>query len=204
MNMVRKSSEDTILEMARKSGMIRAFEIRRAGLHPEYLRNLCRDGRLIRSGRGLYALPDSDITQHHSLAEACKLVPHGIICLLSALSYHDIGTQNPHEVWMTIGRSKRKPTVEYPPIRTFRSSGPALIEGIEETEIEGVPVRIYSPSKTVADCFKYRNKVGIDVAVEALREGWRTRRLTVDELVRHARICRVLNVMQPYMEAIVS
>ena len=199
-----RQSEDAILEMARRTGMIRALEIRKAGHHPEYLRRLCRDGRLIRTGRGLYALPDSTITQHHSLAEACKRVPHGIVCLLSALSYHDVGTQNPHEVWMTIDRAKRKPKVDYPPIRTFRSSGPALIEGVDEIEIEGVPVRIYNPAKTVADCFKYRNKVGMDVAIEALREGWRAKLLTVDELVQHARICRVLKVMQPYMEAIVS
>lgn len=204
MRSVRKSAEDAIMRMAHNAGMIRALEVREAGLHSEYLRGLCRDGRLVRTGRGLYALPDSNITEHHSIAEACKRVPHGIICLLSALSYHDIGTQHPHEVWMTIDRAKRKPRVEYPPIRTFRSSGPALVGGIEEIEIEGVPVRIYSPAKTVADCFKYRNRVGIDVAIEALREGWQARLLTVDELVRHARMCRVLKIMQPYMEAIVS
>ena len=159
---------------------------------------------MIRTGRGLYVLADGDFTEHHSLAEACKRVPHGIICLLSALSYHEIGTQNPHEVWMAIDRAMRKPKVDYPPIRIFRFSGVSLREGIEEKKIEGVSIRVYNPAKTVADCFKYRNKVGLDVAIEALKECWRSQRCTVDELVHYARICRVRNIMQPYMEAIVA
>jgi predicted transcriptional regulator of viral defense system len=196
--------ENTIIKMARKTGVVRAREIRKAGLHPEYLRKLCKSGLLIRTGRGLYVLADGDFTEHHSLAEACKRVPHGIICLLSALSYHEIGTQNPHQIWMAIDRSMRKPEVDYPPIRIFRFSGPSLKEGIEEKKIEGVSVRVYNPAKTVADCFKYRNKVGIDVAIEALKECWRSRRLTIDELVHYAKICRVRNIMQPYIEAIVA
>jgi len=190
--------------MAIKTGVVRAREIREAGLHPEYLRKLCKSGQLIRTGRGLYVLADGDFTEHHSLAEACKRVPHGIICLLSALSYHEIGTQNPHQIWMAIDRTMRKPKVDYPPIRIFRFSGPSLKEGIEEKKIEGVSVRVYNPAKTVADCFKYRNKVGIDVAIEALKECWRSRRCEIDELVHYARICRVRNIMQPYMEAIVA
>ena len=198
------TTENTILEMARKTGVIRAREIREAGLHPEYLRKLCKSGHLIRTGRGLYSLADGDITEHHSLAEACKRIPHGIICLLSALSYHEIGTQNPHQIWMAIDRTMRKPKVDYPPIRIFRFSGPSLKEGIEEKKIEGVWVRVYNPAKTVADCFKYRNKVGIDVAIEALKECWRSRRCEIDKLVHYARICRVSNIIQPYMETIVS
>ena len=190
--------------MARKTGVVRAREIRTAGLHPEYLRRLCESGHLVRTGRGLYVLAEGDFTEHHSLAEACKRVPHGIICLLSALSYHEIGTQNPYQIWMAIDRAMRKPKVDYPPIRVFRFSGLSLKEGIEEKKIEGVSVRVYNPAKTVADCFKYRNKVGIDVAIEALKECWRSRRCTIDELVRYARICRVQNIMQPYMEAIVA
>ena len=198
------NAENIIIEMARKTGVIRAREIRKAGLHTEYLRRLCKSGRLIRTGRGLYVLADGDFTEHHTLAEACKRVPHGIICLLSALSYHEIGTQNPHGVWMAIDRTMRKPKVDYPPIRIFRFSGPSLNEGIEEKKIEAVSVRVYNPAKTVADCFKYRNKVGIDVAIEALKECWQSRRCTIDELVRYALICRVRNIMQPYMEAIVA
>ena len=204
MNEISNSTENAILKMARKTGVVRAREIREAGLHPEYLRKLCKTGQLIRTGRGLYSLADGDFTEHHSLAEACMRVPHGIICLLSALSYHQIGTQNPHQIWMAIDRAMRKPKVDYPPIRIFRFSGPSLKEGIEEKKIEGVSVRVYNPAKTVADCFKYRNKVGIDVAIEALKECWRSGRCEIDELVNYARICRVSNIMQPYMEAIVS
>jgi len=204
MKAASNTTENTILQMARKTGVVRAREIREAGLHPEYLRKLCKRGKLIRTGRGLYVLADGDFTEHHSLAEACKRVPHGIICLLSALSYHEIGTQTPHEVWMAIDRAMRKPKVDYPSIRVFRFSGPSLKEGIEEIKIEGVSVRVYNPAKTVADCFKYRNKVGIDVALEALKECWRSRRCTIDELVHYAKICRVRNIMQPYMEAIVA
>jgi predicted transcriptional regulator of viral defense system len=204
MKEISNSTENLILKMARKTGVVRAREIREAGLHPEYLRKLCKSGQLIRTGRGLYSLADGDFTEHHSLAEACKRVPHGIICLLSALSYHEIGTQNPHQIWMAIDRGMRKPKVDYPPIRIFRFSGLSLEEGIEEKKIEGVSVRLYNPAKTVADCFKYRNKVGIDVAIEALKECWRSRRCEIDELVHYSKICRVSNIMQPYMEAIVS
>jgi predicted transcriptional regulator of viral defense system len=204
MKTASNNSENAILKMVRKTGVVRAREIRKAGLHSEYLRRLCQSGQLIRTGRGLYVLADGDFTEHHSLAEACKRVPHGIICLLSALSYHEIGTQNPHEVWMAIDRAMRKPKVDYPPIRIFRFSGVSLREGIEEKKIEGVSIRVYNPAKTVADCFKYRNKVGLDVAIEALKECWRSQRCTVDELIHYARICRVRNIMQPYMEAIVA
>ena len=204
MNAASNITENIILQMARKTGVVRAREIREAGLHSEYLRRLCKSGQLIRTGRGLYVLADGDFTEHHSLAEACKRVPHGIICLLSALSYHEIGTQTPHEVWMAIDRAMRKPKVDYPSIRVFRFSGQSLKEGIEEKKIEGVSVRVYNPAKTVADCFKYRNKVGIDVAIEALKECWRSRRCEIDELFHYAKICRVHNIMQPYMEAIVA
>ena len=204
MKAASNTTESTILQMARKTGVVRAREIREAGLHPEYLRKLCKSGQLIRTGRGLYVLADGDFTEHHSIAEASKRVPHGIVCLLSALSYYEIGTQNPHQIWMAIDRAMRKPKVDYPPIRIFRFSGPSLKEGIEEKKIEGVSVQVYNPAKTVADCFKYRNKVGIDVAIEALKECWRSRRCEIDELIYYAKICRVRNIMQPYMEAIVS
>ena len=204
MKIASNNSENAILKMAHETGVVRAREIRKAGLHPEYLRKLCKSGKLIRTGRGLYVLADGDFTEHHSLTEASKRVPHGIICLLSALSYHEIGTQHPHQIWMAIDRAMRKPKVDYPPIWIFRFSGPSLKEGIEEKKIEGVSVRVYNPAKTVADCFKYRNKVGIDVAIEALKDCWRSQRCTIDELVHYARICRVRNIMQPYMEAIAA
>ena len=189
------------MQMVSKAGIVRAREVRQAGLHPEYLRRLCEQGRLIRCGRGLYMPSDGDFTLHHDLAEACKRVPHGVICLLSALSYHEIGAQNPYQVWMAIGRGIRKPKVDLPPLRIFRFSEHPLKEGIQEISIEGISVRIYSPAKTVADCFKYRNKIGLDVALEALRECWRERKCTGEDLWHYAKVCRVANVMRPYMEA---
>jgi predicted transcriptional regulator of viral defense system len=172
------------------------------GVERKHLAELVNEGVLVRSGRGLYVLADADVTEHHTLAETSKRVPHGVVCLLSALRYHELTTQNPSEVWLAIDRTARKPSVDYPPIRIVRFSGPALSEGVEERRIEKVPVRVYSPAKTVADCFKYRNKIGLDVALEALRETWRARKATMDDLWKYARVCRVANVMRPYMESL--
>jgi len=159
-------------------------------------------GELERVGRGLYVPTGTKVTEHHTLVEAAVRVPHGIVCLLSALRFHDIGTQSPHEVWLAIDVTAWKPVVDWPPIRLVRFSGPALTFGVESHKLEGVPVRITSREKTVADCFKYRNKIGLDVALEALREYLRSRKRSVDELVRAAKICRVSRVMQPYLEAL--
>jgi predicted transcriptional regulator of viral defense system len=153
-------------------------------------------------GRGLYVLPDADVSEHHSLAEASKRVPHGVVCLLSALRFHNLTTQSPSEVWLAIGSKAWRPQVDYPRLRFVRFSDRALEAGVEEHSIEGVLVRVYSPAKTVADCFKYRNKIGLDVALEALRDCRRERKCSNDELWRYAKICRVANVMRPYMEAI--
>ena len=157
----------------------------------------------MREGRGLYSLPDADVTVHHGLAQASKSIPKGVICLLSALRFHEIGTQAPHEVWMAIDRRAARPRVKHPRMRIVRFSGKALTEGIEERKVEGVAVRIYNPAKTVADCFKYRNKIGLDVALEALRDVIRERKSTTDELWRYAKICRVTKIIRAYMEAIV-
>jgi predicted transcriptional regulator of viral defense system len=146
---------------------------------------------------------DMEVTEHHSLAEASKRVPHGVVCLLSALSYHEIGTQNPYQGWMAIGRTARMPKTDGVAVRVFRFSGPALEYGVEEHEIEGVIVRVYNPAKTVADCFKYRNKIGLDVALEALRDCWRHRKATMGQIREAAEVCRVATVMRPYMESLV-
>jgi len=191
-----------ILKLAHKSGVVSTGEVRSQGIHHEYLRKLCEEGKLIRVGRGLYSLPDADVTVHHGLAQAGKAVPKGVICLLSALRFHAIGTQAPHEVWIAIDRRAARPRARYPKLRIVRFSGRSLTEGVDEHPIEGVPVRIYNAAKTVADCFKYRNKIGLDVAIEALREVIRERRSTADDLWRYVEICRVTK-MRPYMEAIV-
>jgi len=189
-----------ILHMARDRGLIRAREVVQKGIHPEYLRRLCAKGELERVSRGVYALPDDEFSAHRSLVEVSKQVPKGVVCLLSALRFHELGTQAPHEVWLAVERRSAKPRIQRPPVRVLRFSGPAFHEGIEEHEIEKVPVRIYSPAKTVADCFKYRNRIGLDVALEALRDCLENRKGTRDELWRYARVCRVANVMKPYLE----
>ena len=158
---------------------------------------------MLRCGRGLYMLTDTDFTEHHSLVEACKQVPHGVLCLLTSLRFHEMTTQSPHEIWMAIDRSAHRPCQDGPPLHVVRFSGAAREEGIQEHCIEGVIVRLYSPAKTVADCFKYRNKIGLDVAIEALRDFRRYRLGSIDELCHYAAICRVSNVMRPYLEAIV-
>ena len=132
---------------------------------------------------------------------AAKRVPRGVICLLSALRFHGLTTQDPHEVWIAIDLKARKPSVQSPALRVVRFSGRSLVEGVEESEIEGVRVRVYSAAKTVADCFKYRHKIGIDVAIEALRDSVRTRETTLAEIHRYAKVCRVANVMRPYLES---
>ena len=165
------------------------------------LTRLCRSGHLRRAGRGLYVLPNADTTEHHALAEACKRIPRGIICLLSALRFHGLTTQAPFEVWIAIDVKSRKPQVDSMPLRVHRFSGAAMTSGVEEHDVEGVTVRVTSPAKTVADCFKYRNKIGLDVAVEALKD-YRRARKSVDDLWRAAVVCRVTSVIRPYLEAI--
>ena len=145
---------------------------------------------------------DADFTEHLSLAEVAKRVPHSVVCLLSALPFHRIGTQQPPDVWLAVERRAARPASMNPQLRVGRMSGPAFSEGIEERQIEGVRVRVYCPAKTVVDCFKFRNKVGLDVALEALRDGWRSRKVKMDDLVRFARVCRVEKVMRPYLESL--
>ena len=200
--MAGSAAADRILALAHDLGVLRLRDVTALGIHPEYVRRLTAAGQLIRTGRGLYVLPDADLTESHSLVEAAKRVPEGVVCLLSALQFHDIGTQMPRQVWLALDYKARRPRIDYPPLRIVRFSGEALNTGIERHTIEGVQVRIYDPGKTIADCFKYRNKIGLDVALEALREGWRARLFTMDKLWRYAAVCRVANVMRPYLEAV--
>jgi predicted transcriptional regulator of viral defense system len=147
-------------------------------------------------------LPQAKPTENRTLAEVGKRVPGGVVCLLSALQFHRLTTQAPYEVWLAIDRKAWRPISVELPLRIFRFSGPALSQGIEEHRIEGVPVKVYTPAKTVADCFKYRNKIGLDVALEALRVCWKQRQATMDQLWQAANICRVANVMRPYLESL--
>ena len=192
-----------ILDLAAHQPLVRSRDVEALGIPRESLLRLYRQGALVRPARGVYALADSSVTEHHTLAVAVKLVPRGVVCLLSALRFHTLTTQDPHEIWMAIDFKARKPSIEYPRLRVVRFSGRALVEGVETHVIEGIEVRVYSAAKTVADCFKYRNKIGVDVAIEALRNALRTRKATVDEIHRFAKLCRVANVMRPYLESAV-
>ena len=200
--MSTKTKLDDVLDHVRAVGIVRPRDLRTLGVPQNYLWRLHRDGLLERIGRGLYAIPSADVTEHHSLAEVCKRVPHGVICLLSALRFHELTTQNPFEVWIAVNTKAREPKLEPLQVRVVRFSGKALTEGVEERTIEGVRVRVYSPAKTVADCFKYRNKIGRDVALEALRDCLDQRKATRREIWTYAEMCRVVNVVRPYLEAI--
>jgi predicted transcriptional regulator of viral defense system len=196
-----RTKQEEVLELVRRAGMLRPRDLDRYGIARTYLQRLEQRGLLERAGRGLYRLPSAEVTEHHGLATACKLIPHGVICLLSALQFHELTTQAPFEVWMAIDVRARRPRGTTPPLRIVRFSGRALTEGVEVHEIEGVRVRVYGPAKTVADCFKYRNKIGLDAALEALRDYRRQHPAGMDELWQFAHICRVSNVMRPYLEA---
>jgi len=190
------------MELAREKGMIRVRDLTERGLHPENLYRLCAKGKILRISRGLYAPTETEPTTFRSLAEVSAKVPRGVICLLSALRYHEIGTQAPHEVWLAVERNTRAPKIDTPMVRVVKISGEAFTEGIDIHEIEGVAVQVYSPAKIVADCFKFRNKIGLDVALEALRDCKDRRICTNEELWHYAKICRVANVIRPYLEVL--
>ncbi len=191
------------LELARSVGVLRPRDLKQYGIPKGYLARLHQRGYLERVGRGLYMLADATPTENHTLAEVCKRVPNGVVCLLSALRYHGITTQMPSEVWLAIASNARRPREPRLPITIVHLSGSALTGGIEEHEVEGVKVKVFNVAKTVADCFKHRNKIGVDIAVEALRDSLDQKRCSLDDIWKYAKICRVANVMRPYLEAMV-
>ena len=204
MNRSPTTDADRVLQLARRAGILRVRDVIAQQLHPENLRRLCDRGLLTRIGRGLYAPAEATPTEQRTLAEACKIVPHGVVCLLSALQFHGLTTQLPFEIWLAVDRAvdRRTRRRDWPPLHLVRSSGTAFTTDIQEQRVEGVLVRVYGPAKTVADCFKYRGKIGLDVALEALRYCRRERKATMDELWQAARVCRVANVMRPYLESL--
>lgn len=198
------NQSEQILDLARRRRLLSAADVREHGWSPQLLIRLHHIGRLRRVARGLYSLPVVDPTEHQTLSEICRRAPKAVICLLSALQFHEVGTQLPHEVWIALPEATRTPAVDYPPLRVTRLRGAAYSEGIQTVIEDGASIRIYSVAKTVADCFKFRNKIGLDVAMEALKEAWRSRMLDMDEVTRYSRINRVERVMQPYLEALVA
>ena len=202
MSKTARSNRDRILVLLEERGLLRSKELSEQGIPRSALQRLVEEGVVERIARGLYALVGRQLSEYESLREVAKQVPGGVICLLSALAYHRIGTQIPHQVWLAIGSKARRPVISQVATRIVRFSEVALKHGVELHRIEGVELRVTSPARTVADCFKYRNKVGLDVAIEALREGWKDRRFRLPELWEAARICRVDNIIRPYVEAL--
>ncbi len=197
----KTSKTDALLRLARK-GLVRARDLADEDIPRVYLRRLCDRGILERVDRGVYRLADAPVTELHSLAEVSVRVPHAIVCLLSALQLHELTTEVPHAVWVMIDRHARMPKLSYPKLEVVRASGRALEHGAETREIEGVKVRITNPAKTVADCFRYRQHVGLDVAMAALRDYLHTHRGGMNALVEAAHADRVYSVMRPYLEAL--
>lgn len=184
------------------AAVARSRDLVRQGLSREKIRRLVAQGVVERAGRGVYLTPSAARSPHRDLLVVAARVPNGVFCLLTALAFHGMTTEMPHEVWLALPLKSRTPTIESPPLRVVRLSDAALTTGLQAHVEHGVPLRVFSPAKTVADCFKFRNKVGLDVAIAALRDGWRQGRFTIDELWAFARVCRVAAVMRPYLEVL--
>lgn len=197
----RTSSRNQILELATSQGIVRARDLQAKGYSPEVLRRLVTEGRLIARSRGIYVPADASPSERETLATVALRVPHGVVCLISALRFHELTTQNPAEVWLAIDNKAWEPKTDLP-LRIVRFSGPALRAGVEEHAVDKIHIRVYGAAKTIADCFKYRRKIGTDVAIEALRDCWSKRLCTIDDLWKYAKICRVTNVMRPYLESV--
>jgi predicted transcriptional regulator of viral defense system len=190
------------LSLAKANKVLRSTELNNLGIPRVVLTRLTREGKLMRIGRGLYALPDRPISENESLLEVATRSSQGVFCLLTALRFHKLTTQSPFEVWLAIPNKAQPPTIDTLSLRIIRLSKEALEEGIETHMQDGIPIRVYCIAKTIADCFKFRNKIGLDVALEALQEAWREKRVKMDELWRYARICKVEKIIRPYIQSL--
>jgi len=193
---------ETALKLVGEIGVVRPKDLARHGIAPVYLRRLLDQGLLVQSARGVYRLPSRKPSPHHDLATVSKLVPAGVVCLMSAAHVHGLVSEAPDLVWVAVDRKARRPTIEGLPLRVVRFSDASLKTGLDRHVIEGVSVPITNPVKTVVDCVKYRSKIGLDVALDALRECLRRRKCPVDELLKFAKVCRVESVIRPYLEAL--
>jgi predicted transcriptional regulator of viral defense system len=198
-----ETQKDIARQLLSNNSIVSTRELADSGVHRETIRRMMESGEMIRVSRGLYSSYQFIPDEKYSLIVAQKIVKKGVVCLLSALSFHEIGTQNPSEVWMAISRPGRKPVAANMPMKVISFSGASFTEGIETHQLENGEIKVYCISKTIADCFKYRNKIGIDVAVEALKDVIYNKRATIDDIIRYADICRVREIMRPYMESLV-
>lgn len=192
-----------VLELVLTKGIVRGTELDRLGIHRMHLKRLVDRGLLVQRSRGIYEAAQPRMSEHDSVIEVVARAPKATLCLLTALCLHQLTTQNPFEVWIMIDRKARKPSINYPPIRVVRASGLALSKGVTAMKVDGMDINVTTVAKTVADCFKYRSAVGVDVAIEALRDAWRQKKASMDDIVAAAKIDRVATVMRPYLESLI-
>jgi predicted transcriptional regulator of viral defense system len=193
---------DRLLQLARQKGLLRASDLAALGIPRVYLTRLTAGGKLAKTGRGLYRLAGTPLSESESLAIVAARAPQAVFCLLTALQFHGLTTQLPRQVWIALPQGSHVPRIDYPPVKLIQYTGDAFTQGIETHRIDQVALRVYSVAKTVADCFKHRNKIGLDVALEALKDARSQKKTSADDLWRYAKICRVANVMRPYLEAV--
>ena len=198
------SQKDRAVALLKANGPMRGIELSGAGVHPETLARMLKDQTLTRVTRGLYQLADAEVTAPHNLAEVARLVPKGVICLVSALQFHELTLQMPGRIWLAIGSKARKPKFDYPPTRVVRFGSRALSLGVQTHTVDGVSVPIFDPAKTVVDCFRFRQHVGLDVALEGLHNVVRSGKATPAQIVDYARDTRIWSVLRPYLEAVVA
>ena len=200
--MLSETHAQRVLDLVGQRGLLRASDLDAIDAPQVVLTRLNAAGLLERVGRGLYRLPDAQVSEFESLGTVATKVPQAVFCLLTALQFHELTTQLPRQVWIAMPRGSHPPRVDYPPIKMVQFTGEAFSAGVEEVERDGVRLRFYGVAKTVADCFKHRNKIGLDVALEALKDARSRNKASVDEIWRYAKVCRVANVMRPYLESI--
>lgn len=199
-----ESQKETAVRLLDEQGIMRLSELKAAGVHYQTLARMTEDGSVLRVGRGLYQLPEADYSLNHTLAEVAKAVPKGVICLISALRFHDLTLQAPPHVWVAIGRKGRMPRIGYPPIRAIRFGEKAMSVGVERHVIDKVETPIFDPAKTIVDCFRYRKEIGIDIALEGLRNGIRRRKAHPDRIAAYARDLHIWSILKPYLDATVA
>jgi len=196
------AAERRIDRLLERTGTARSRDFVAKGVARSQLSRLVASGKLVRLARGLYAAPGHENSEHATLSAIAKRTPGLVFCLLTALRFHGLTTQAPFEVWIAIGNKAHPPRLDHPPLRTVRFSAESLAVGVEKHLVDRTPIRVTSVAKTVADCFKFRNKIRLDVALEALREARRARTASAEDLWRYAKVDRVANVMRPYLEAV--
>ncbi|HFD2382553.1 TPA: type IV toxin-antitoxin system AbiEi family antitoxin domain-containing protein [Legionella pneumophila] len=198
----KDSYKQKVLQMASKTGIVRMSDLTEMGITRATISRLVSENKLEKLASGLYCLSETELSEKESLVIIASRVPQAVFCLLTALQIHDLTTQLPRKVWIAMPKGSHAPKMDYPPLKMVQYSDEAFSEGIEIIESDNIKLRVYNRAKTIADCFKHRNKIGIDVAIEALKEAYSKNKVTVDELWHYAKICRVANVMRPYIETI--